>query len=260
MAEKMRHQNRKPKRQHNKDKHEERVERGNKQLAEERVSKDKPLPPVQALNKKQKQYLNMLQTCNIVVVTGLFGTGKTYLAAVTAADALRKKEIDKVIVARPYVQTGRTSGFKKGSSLEKLFPYVRTILDTMKKRLGDGAYHYALQDGINGQIEVQEVESIRGRSFDERSYLILDEAQQTVPDEMLSIVTRISDDCTLVLCGDDSQKDIRGKSGLAWFKGFAEKHQLSGVGFIDFGEPEDIVRGGTVKEIAMAIAKDGRGF
>ncbi|AUR87445.1 PhoH-like protein [Vibrio phage 1.101.O._10N.261.45.C6] len=218
--------------------------------------RESSLPPIQAKTKKQKQYLNLLKTCNILVVEGIFGTGKSYCAAATAADALRKGEVEKVIVARPYVQTGKTSGFKPGSSLEKLYPYVRNILDTMKSRLGDGAYNIALRDGLTGTIEVQEVESIRGRSFDTPSFLIIDEAQQTTPEEMLSIVTRISDNCTLVLCGDDSQKDIRGQSGLNWFKEFALRHQLQGVGFVEFNDFEDIVRGGMVKDIAIGLAKD----
>lgn len=218
--------------------------------------RERRLPPIQAKNQKQKEYLKLLKTCNIIVVEGLFGTGKTYCAAATAADDLRKGDVEKVIVARPYVQTGKTSGFKPGSSLEKLYPYVRNILDTMKERLGDGAYEIALKDGLTGTIEVQEVESIRGRSFDVPSYLIIDEAQQTTPEEMKSIVTRVSDNCTLVLCGDDSQKDIQGMSGLAWFKDFAERHQLEGVGFVEFNNPDDIVRGGLVADIARGLAKD----
>jgi len=216
----------------------------------------KSMPPIKAMNAKQKDYLNLLKTCNIVVVEGIFGTGKSFLAACSAGDALRKKEIEKIIVARPYVMTGKTSGFKPGSSYDKLYPFVRNILDTVKTRMGSGAYYYALKDGITGQIEVQELESIRGRSFDEKCYLIIDEAQQSTPDEMLSIVTRISDNTTLVLCGDDSQKDIRGESGLAWFKAFAKRHDLQGVGFVDFNDPSDIVRGGLVRDIAVGLARD----
>lgn len=214
------------------------------------------LPPIQAKTQKQKDYLKLLETCNAIVCEGLFGTGKSYCAAVVAGDKLRKGEIDKIIVARPYVQTGKTAGFRPGNTLEKLYPYVRNILDTIKKRMGDGAYNNSLKDGISGSIEVQAVEDIRGRSFDEVSYLIIEEAQQTTPDEMESIVTRISDNCTLVLCGDDSQRDIEGMSGLAWFKDFTLRHNLSNVGFIEFNHPDDIVRGGLVREIAYGLAKD----
>ena len=183
-------------------------------------------------------------------------TGKTYLASAIAADALRKREVDKVVVARPYVQTGKTSGFKPGTSLEKLYPYVRNILDTMKQRLGDAVFANSLKDGLRGSIEVQELESIRGRSFDEPSYLLIDEAQQSTPEEMLSIITRISDNCTLVVMGDNSQKDIRGQSGLEWLLDFVERHKLRGVGIVEFYDVEDIVRGGMVKDIARGLIRD----
>lgn len=216
------------------------------------------IPPVSAKTEKQKEYLKMLNDPNTqaIICLGLAGTGKTYLASCVAADKYRKKEIDKIIVSRAYVQTGKSSGLKPGTSLEKLFPYVRNVLDTIKKRIGVGAYEVALKDGLNGDIEVQEVESIRGRSFDENSFLIIDEAQQTTPDEMQSIVTRVSDNCKIVLCGDILQKDIRGESGLEWFMSFAKRHKLRGVGIIDFSDPEDIVRGGLVRDISIGLAKD----
>lgn len=214
--------------------------------------------PIKALTPKQQEYLNMLKDPNIriVVATGIFGTGKTYLPSAYAADLLREHKIDKIIVARPYVQTGKTSGFKPGTSLQKLYPYVRTVLDTMRSRMGFGAFKIALDDGLQGTIEVQELESIRGRSFDEQSYLIIDEAQQSTPEELLSIVTRVSDNCKLLLCGDLQQRDILGTSGLKWFMDFATRHELQGVGIIDFCETSDIVRGGIVKSIAIGLAKD----
>ena len=218
-------------------------------------------PVIHPKTEKQGQYFKALRDPNVqvVVALGLHGTGKTFCAAVVAADAFRNGEIDEIIVARPYVQTGRTSGFKPGSSLEKLFPYVRTVLDTIKMRIGSGVYHNALRDGLSGQIKVQEVESIRGMSFDTPSYLILDEAQQTQKDEMISIVTRVSDRAKLCLCGDIRQKDIKGESGLEWFISFVERHNIKGVTIIDFNEPSDIVRGGLVREVAVGLMKDGEG-
>lgn len=221
--------------------------------------KAESLPPIQAKTPKQKYYLYMLQSgeFNAIIVEGLFGTGKTYCSACVAADALIKGEVSKVIVARPYVQTGKSSGLKPGSSLEKLYPYVRNVLDTMRSRMGDGAYLEALKDGLSGKIEVQEVESIRGRSFDEPSFLLIEEAQQTTPEEMKAIVTRVSDNCTLVISGDNSQKDIRGETGLSWFLDFVKRHNLEGVGHITFNDPEDIIRGGLCGAIARGLYKDG---
>lgn len=217
------------------------------------------LPPVVAKTEKQREYFRLLNDPEIqaIIVLGLHGTGKTYCASVVAADKFRKNEISKIIVARAYVQTGKTSGYKPGNSLQKLYPYVRNVLDTIKDRIGNGAYEIALKDGETGQIQVQEVESIRGRSFDEPSFLLLDEAQQVTKAEMKSIVTRVSDNCKLILCGDVRQKDIQGESGLEWFMKFAQRHNLKGVAVVDFCDPSDIVRGGLVRDIAIGLMKDG---
>lgn len=215
-------------------------------------------PPIVAKTAKQKEYFRLLEDPEVkaIVCLGLHGTGKTFCAAVVAADKFRKNEITQIIVARAYVQTGKTSGYKPGSSLQKLYPYVRNVLDTIKSRIGAGAYEVALKDGESGEIQVQEVESIRGRSFDLPSYLIIDESQQTTKEEMQSIVTRVSDNCKLVLCGDILQKDIQGESGLEWFMSFAKRHNLKGVAVIDFNSPDEIVRGGLVKDIAIGMMKD----
>lgn len=218
----------------------------------------KVLPPIQAKTKKQREYLKHLADpeVQVVIALGFHGTGKTYCPSAVAADMFRDKLIDSIVVSRAYVQTGKTSGYKPGTSMEKLYPYVRNVLDTIKQRIGDAAYVGALKDGQHGAIQVQEVESIRGRSFDEKGFLIIDEAQQTTPDEMKSIVTRVSDNCKMVLCGDIRQCDIEGESGLEWFMNFAKRHNLKGVAIVNFDDPEDIVRGGLVKDIAIGLMKD----
>lgn len=242
---------------YNRQRQQKRKEDKPKRIKEKFVDERNP-PPVQALTVKQRQYFRMLNDPDIQVVIclGWHGAGKSYCAAVSAGDAFRKGEIEKIIVARPYVQTGRTAGFRPGSTYEKLYPYVRNCLDTVRKRIGDGAYYNALKDGITGQIEVQDIESIRGRSFDEPSFLIIEEGQQTVPCEMESIVTRISDNCKLVVAGDVRQKDIKGESGLEWLLSFVKRHNIDRVGIIDFCDPEDIVRGGFVKDVAIGLMKD----
>lgn len=225
---------------------------------EQEVVFQKVLPPIQAKTKKQREYLKHLSDpeIQVVIALGFHGTGKTYCPSAVAADMFRDKLIDSIVVSRAYVQTGKTSGYKPGTSMEKLYPYVRNVLDTIKQRIGDAAYVGALKDGQHGAIQVQEVESIRGRSFDEKGFLIIDEAQQTTPDEMKSIVTRVSDNCKMVLCGDIRQCDIQGESGLEWFMNFAERHNLKGVAIVNFDSPDDIVRGGLVKDIAIGLMKD----
>lgn len=215
-------------------------------------------PPIVAMTDKQKVYLSMLNDPNIqlIVCTGIFGCGKSYLSACVAADKFRKNEISKIIVARPYVQTGKSSGAKPGTSLQKLYPYVRNVLDPIKQRIGKAAFDIALDDGERGSIEVQELESIRGRSFDEPSWLLLEESQQSTPEEMLAIVTRVGDNCKLIVSGDLNQRDIRGESGLKWILDFVKRHKIRNVGIINFDSPEDVVRGGLVRSIAMGLIKD----
>lgn len=222
----------------------------------ERVSES--LKPIEGKSDKQKLYLKYLQSndYNAVVVEGIFGTGKTYCSSCVAADALIKGEVEKIIVARPYVQTGKTSGFRPGDTLEKLYPYVRNVLDTIKERMGDSAYKAALKDGLTGSIEVQAIEDIRGRSFDQPSFLLIEEAQQTTKDEMKAIVTRVSDSCKLIISGDNSQKDIKGETGLTWFIDFVARHKIPNVAHIKFNEPDDIIRGGLCKEIALGLYYD----
>lgn len=248
----MRHGNRKNKNSTRRDK----VQKGSMPTVKEKFEEERWYPPVQPLTAKQAKYMELLKTCNIIIVQGMFGTGKSYIASAMAADELRQGRTSKIIVARPYVETGKSSGSKPGSTLEKLYPFVRTMLDTIKSRMSFNAFQNQLKDGLTGSIEVQEVATIRGRSFDEDSWLILDESQQCTPEEMLSIVTRVSDKCKLVILGDLRQRDLKGTSGLSWLLDFVERHKIKGVGKIEFDSYEDIVRGGVVAEIAKGLARD----
>lgn len=226
----------------------------------EKFSHEHKNAPIVAMTEKQKKYLALLNDPNIqlLVVLGLHGVGKSFLSATVAADKYMKKEIDKIIVARPYVQTGKSTGLKPGSSLDKMYAYVRNVLDPMRKRMGGAVFDIALADGQKGTIEVQEVESIRGRSFDERSWLMIEEGQQTTPEEMLAIITRVSDSCKLICSGDLNQRDVKGESGLKWLLDFVQRHSIKGVGVVNFDSPDDIVRGGLVREIAVGLMKEGK--
>ena len=226
----------------------------------EKFAEEKKLQPIVAKTDKQKQYLSMLNDPNIqmIICLGLHGVGKSFLSATVAADMYLANKITKIIVARPYVQTGKSSGLKPGTGLEKLYPYVRNVLDPIRKRLGGPAFDIALADGQKGSIEVQELESIRGRSFDERSFLLLEESQQSTPEEMLAVITRVSDECKIIISGDLNQRDGKGESGLKWVLDFVKRHKIKGVGIINFDSPDDIVRGGLVKDIAIGLMKEGQ--
>ena len=237
---------------------EEKEQTGVEIVVKEKFEAERKLAPVRALTPKQQEYIDAIRNNNIIIVNGLFGTGKTYIASAMAADELRNHRISKIIVARPYVEVGQTAGARPGGTLEKLYPLVRNTLDTIQKRMGYGAFQTALKDGLTGSIEVQEIASIRGRSFDEPSWLIVDEAQLTTPEELLAIVTRVSDNCKLILCGDLKQRDKKSLAGLKWFMDFSKRHNIEGVKVVEFNSVGDIVRGGTVRDIAIGLMKDNQ--
>lgn len=227
---------------------------------EQRIIKDKfhsqrKRPPVQPKTMAQQMYLQYLKTKRCVVATGSAGSGKTYCPAVIAADKLMSGEISKVIVSRPYVATGRSIGATTGDVLPKLYPFVRNVLDTMQERMGKGAFEVALQDGLKGQIEVQALESIRGRSFDEECMFIVSEAQNTDQSLMEAIVTRVGDGCQIIIDGDPSQSDIKGINGLQWWMSFVERHNIPDVGMVRFSK-EDCVRSGFVRDILDGLDRD----
>jgi len=230
----------------------------NKQRAEDAAMKKtfpyqqrNPLPPIQPRNENQKKYNHNLQTYQVNVAQGAAGVGKTFIVAAKAADAFMKGDIDKIIVARPYVQTGKSSGAKPGSVYDKLYPYVRPILDTIRERMGDGKYKNHLKDGVHGEIEVCELESIRGRSFDERCWLIVDECQQATAKELIAILTRIGTDCRVTLCGDIKQNDLKERSGLEWLLNHVSVHNID-IGITTFTS-DDIVRSGFVKDFVKSL-------
>ena len=232
---------------------------GTQRVTREKFQGQNNPAPIVAKTEKQKKYLQMLNDPNVqmIVCRGYFGVGKTYLSAVTAADKYRKGEIQQIIVARPHVQTGKTSGLKPGTVLEKQYGYLRNVLDPIKQRLGSAAFEIALKDGEHGDIQVQEVENIRGRSFDSNCWLLIEEAQQTTPEEMLAIVTRVGENCKIIVSGDLNQRDIKGDSGLKWLIDFVERHEVAGVGMINFDSVNDICRSGLAREIAIGLVQDG---
>lgn len=209
-------------------------------------------PPIVAKTENQKLYLKALYSKKLIVGIGAAGVGKSFLAASVAADAFIKGEIDKIVVARPYVFMGKSSGYKPGSAYEKLYPFVRPMLDTIKQRIGNGAYESAL---ASGAIEVCELESIRGRSFDGNVTIVLDEGQNAEPNEIKSIVTRLGEGATLVVCGDASQHDLRGQSGIDYLTYIINKYNISDTAIINF-TPDDIVRSGIVKEFVLAFTEE----
>ena len=141
---------------------------------------------------------------------GPAGTGKTWIAATYAADLYRKRQIDKIILTRPNVPSGRSLGFFPGSLEQKFTPWAAPLIEAIEERIGRAAYNIALK---NGDIELVPFEVMRGRSW-KNSFILLDEAQNATPGEMKTFLTRVGEDCIVVVNGDVSQCDLADASGL----------------------------------------------
>ena len=187
-------------------------------------------PPIAALNSTQADYLDALRTSPQVVVLGPAGTGKTWIAATHAADLYRNRCISKIILTRPNVPCGRSLGFFPGSLEDKFAPWAVPVVDAIKDRIGVAAYQIALK---RGDIEMVPFEVMRGRSWKD-AFVLLDEAQNTTPAEIKTFLTRVGEDCTVVINGDVSQCDLNEASGLSTVLRLIRSRSLP-VPVIEFG-------------------------
>lgn len=176
------------------------------------VPKQKPLVrPLEAKTDNQAAYMKAIVSYKVVFGVGPAGTGKTYIAAAMAAQAFLDKEVEQIIITRPVVEAAdEEMGFLPGELQEKYAPYLIPFLDVLNERLGKSRVQYMLECG---QLEAAPLAYMRGRTFN-RSFMILDEAQNTTPGGMKMFLTRIGTDSNVVVNGDITQKDIEGESGL----------------------------------------------
>jgi phosphate starvation-inducible PhoH-like protein len=192
--------------------------------------------PIEAMNDKQADYLYHLRHSQQTVVMGCAGTGKTYLAAAIAANQLKGNHISKIVLTRPNVPAGRGLGFLPGTMEEKIGPWVIPFTDVIKEYLGGAAFDIAMR---NGSIDIVPFEVMRGRTFN-NAFVILDEAQNTLPSEIKMFLTRIGENSQVVINGDVKQSDLKQSSGLAAVVEIIKRQGLP-VPIVEFTS-EDIVR------------------
>ncbi|KOP64214.1 phosphate starvation-inducible protein PhoH [Bacillus sp. FJAT-18019] len=206
--------------------------------------------PIRVKTIGQKHYVTTIKKRDIVFGIGPAGTGKTYLAVVLAVAALKEGAVKRIILTRPAVEAGESLGFLPGDLQEKVDPYLRPLYDALYDVMGPDQTAKALERGL---IEIAPLAYMRGRTLDD-SFIILDEAQNTTPEQMKMFLTRLGFGSKMVITGDVTQIDLpRGKkSGLIEAKKILS--EIEEVGFVYFAE-QDVVRHSLVQKIIVAYDK-----
>lgn len=199
----------------------------------------------------QKKYVNLIKKRDIVFGIGPAGTGKTYLAVVLAVVALKEGAVKRIVLTRPAVEAGENLGFLPGDLQEKVDPYLRPLYDALNDVLGPEQVAKSLE---RGTIEIAPLAYMRGRTLDD-SFIIMDEAQNSTPEQMKMFLTRLGFGSKMVITGDVTQIDLpRGKkSGLMEADRILK--QVEEIGFIYFDE-QDVVRHSLVQKIIVAYTED----
>lgn len=199
---------------------------------------------VKPLNYIQGEYLRAIQENDVIFGVGSAGTGKTYIAATYAAGELFHRRIDKIILTRPNVETGRGLGFLPGTLEEKYAPYLDPFDQIFTRSLGKGFYEYALK---SKNIDPKPLGFMRGATFD-NCIVLVDEAQNATRDEMKMLLSRIGKNCKMIISGDVDQADIP-DSGLS--DAARRLEGIKGIEVVRFMDA-DIVRSPMAKAIIMA--------
>ncbi|WP_418956982.1 PhoH family protein [Streptomyces tritici] len=198
----------------------------------------------------QKRYVDAIDKHTIVFGIGPAGTGKTYLAMAKAVQALQSKQVTRIILTRPAVEAGERLGFLPGTLYEKIDPYLRPLYDALHDMLDPDSIPKLM---ANGTIEVAPLAYMRGRTLND-AFIILDEAQNTNPEQMKMFLTRLGFDSKIVITGDITQVDLPGgtKSGLRQVRDI-----LDGVQDVHFSmlTSQDVVRHKLVGRIVDAYEK-----
>ena len=206
--------------------------------------------PIRTKTLGQKKYIDAIRNNTIVFGIGPAGTGKTYLAVAMAVTALRKKEVSRIILTRPAVEAGEKLGFLPGDLQNKVDPYLRPLYDGMYEMLGGEGFLRYQEKGV---IEVAPLAYMRGRTLD-NAFIILDEAQNTTPEQMKMFLTRIGFGSRAIVTGDITQIDLPGEKRSGLKEAMRVLGNIEDIAFCKLTE-KDVVRHPLVQQIIKAYAK-----
>ncbi len=213
-------------------------------------------PDLKGRTPRQEQYLRQIQEHDVTFGIGPAGTGKTYLAVACAVDALERDAVQRIVLVRPAVEAGERLGFLPGDLAQKVDPYLRPLYDALYDLMGFDKVHRMFE---RAAIEIAPLAYMRGRTLNQ-AFIILDEAQNTTPEQMKMFLTRIGFGTKAVITGDITQTDLarHQKSGLIEAKEVLR--DIPGIAFTFF-RSDDVVRHPLVARIVNAYqrhAEDGR--
>ena len=198
----------------------------------------------------QKRYVDAMRRHTVTFAIGPAGTGKTYLAMALAVSALSDREVGRIILTRPAVEAGERLGFLPGDMLAKVDPYLRPLYDALYDMLDPDRLAAYMEKGT---IEVAPLAFMRGRTLND-SFIILDEAQNTSPEQMQMFLTRLGFGSKVVVTGDVTQVDLPREQASGLIQVRQILAGIDGIGFVEFGN-EDVVRHKLVQRIVEAYKR-----
>lgn len=205
---------------------------------------------IQPKNPTQQYLLECIENSSITVAIGPAGTGKTYCTGMKISQLFLKGDYNRIVLSRANVPTGRTLGFFPGSVQQKMRPWLMPMTDVLKQGLGKGRFEFMEQ---KNEIEVQPIETIRGRSYD-NSLIMVDEAQNLSIEEIKAITTRLGENSKLILSGDPAQSDVERGNNLLYFANMCQKYEID-IPVVRF-TVNDIVRSDIVARLVKMFDRE----
>lgn len=207
--------------------------------------------PIKAKTVGQKRYIDAIKSNTVVFGVGPAGTGKTFLAVAMAVNALREKQVNRIVLTRPAVEAGEKLGFLPGDLQNKIDPYLRPLYDALFEMLGAENFEKYREKGV---IEIAPLAYMRGRTLDD-SFIILDEAQNTTPEQMKMFLTRFGFGSKAVVTGDITQIDLPDGKRSGLVDAIKILKNIEGIKTHRFSD-KDVVRHALVQRIIQAYEKN----